>query len=87
MGPGRGPGFPPQTKAPSSIPAPKGGAPTQCHPHQPGGEGEADPFFPDRRWAEAWPGREGVSLLGAPALQWGLAWLSACQAALTGSVC
>lgn len=32
-----------------SCPAPAGGAPAERHPHRPGGEGEADPLFPDRR--------------------------------------
>ena len=81
MGPGRGTGLhPPQTEAPSFITAPTGGAPTQRHPHQPGGEGEADPLFPHRRWVEAWAGREGVGLPGAPAPQWGLAGGFCCQA-------
>lgn len=39
---------------------PTGGASTQRHPHQPGGEGEADPLLPDRRWAVTGPGREGA---------------------------
>lgn len=58
----RGPRAAP-TKACPSVSAPRGGAPTPCGPHQPGGEGEADPLLPDRRWG---PDPSSASCLARP---------------------
>lgn len=51
--------------SPSPPPPCSGGAPAGLHPSQPGGEGEADPLFPDRRCVEARPG--GRESSGSPA--------------------